>query len=90
MFELEINYDMEIEMLGVRVVVVCDFLLNYSINYVEIYLLLDCVEKYQMKIYFFECSFVYDEEFEFDVGFFEFLEWILQCCLFSFDGFLCY
>lgn len=87
MLELEINYDTETEMLGVRVVAARDLPPNHSTNYVEIYLLPDRVEKHQTKIHFSECSPVYDEEFEFDVGFSELPERTLQCCLFSFDGF---
>lgn len=76
-FEFNINYDIEIECLWVIVVVVYNLLLIYSISYVELYLLLERVEKYQIKIYYFNCSFVFNEEFQFDIGFLELLECIL-------------
>lgn len=85
--EFEIHYDTDTEVLRVKIVTARNLPANHSTNYVEIYLLPDRVEKHQTKIHYSNCSPVYSEEFEFDVGFSELSERTLQCCLFSFDGF---
>lgn len=85
--DFEIHYDTDSEVLRVKIVTARNLPANHSTNYVEIYLLPDRVEKHQTKICYSNCNPVYNEEFEFDVGYSELSERTLQCCLFSFDGF---
>lgn len=85
--EFEVHYDTDTEVLRVKIVTARNLPANHSTNYVEIYLLPDRVEKHQTKIRYSNCNPVYNEEFEFDVGYSELSERTLQCCLFSFDGF---
>lgn len=85
--EFNINYDTETESLRVKIVAAHNLPAIHSTNYVEIYLLPERVEKHQTTIHYSNCNPVYNEEFEFDIGFSELPERTLQCCLFSFDGF---
>ena len=85
--EFTVSYDTETESLRVKIVAAHDLPAIHSTNYVEIYLLPERVEKHQTKIHYSSCNPIYNEEFEFDIGFSELSERTLQCCLFSFDGF---
>ncbi|XP_078359910.1 synaptotagmin-6-like isoform X2 [Oculina patagonica] len=85
--EFNIHYDTETESLRVTLVAAYDLPSIHSTSYVELYLLPDRVEKHQTKIHYSNCSPVYNEEFEFDIGFSELAERTLQCCVFSYDGF---
>lgn len=85
--ELNITYDTETEALRVTVIAAHNLPSIHNTNYVELYLLPDRVEKHQTKIHYSSCSPVYNEEFEFDIGFSELPERTLQCCVFSYDGF---
>lgn len=85
--EFNINYDTDTESLRVTIVAAHDLPSIHSTNYVELYLLPERVEKHQTKIHYSDCNPVYNEEFEFDIGYSELAERTLQCCLFSYDGF---
>ena len=85
--EFNICYDTETESLRVTIVAAHDLPAIHSTNYVELFLLPERVEKHQTKIHYSDCNPVYNEQFEFDIGFSELAERTLQCCLFSFDGF---
>ena len=85
--EFNISYDTDSESLRVTVVAAHDLPPMHGTNYVELFLLPERVEKHQTKIHYSDCNPVYNEEFEFDIGFSELPERTLQCCLFSFDGF---
>lgn len=85
--EFNINYDTETECLRVTVVAARNLPSIHSTSYVELYLLPEKVEKHQTKIHYRNCSPVYNEEFQFDIGFSELAERTLQCCVFSYDGF---
>ena len=85
--EFIINYDTETECLRVTVVAAHNLPSIHSTSYVELYLLPERVEKHQTKVHYSNCSPVYNEEFEFDIGFSELPERTLQCCVFSYDGF---
>lgn len=85
--EFNINYDTETETLKVFVVAAHSLPTIHSTSYVELYLLPDRAEKHQTKIHYSNCNPVYNEEFEFDIGFSELPERTLQCCVFSYDGF---
>jgi len=85
--EFNINYDTETECLRVTVVAARNLPSIHSTSYVELYLLPEKVEKHQTKIHYSNCNPVYNEEFQFDIGFSELAERTLQCCVFSYDGF---
>lgn len=85
--EFSVSYDTETESLHVKIVAAHDLPAIHSTNYVELYLLPERVEKHQTKIHYSSCNPIYNEEFEFDIGFSELSERTLQCCLLSFDGF---
>ena len=85
--EFNINYDTEVECLRVLVLGAYDLPSIHSTSYVELYLLPDRVEKHQSRIQYKNSNPVYNEEFEFDVGYSELPERTLQCCVFSYDGF---
>lgn len=85
--EFNIHYDTETESLRVTLVAAYNLPSIHSTSYVELYMLPDRVEKHQTKIHYSNCSPVYNEEFEFDIGFSELPERTLQCCVFSYDGF---
>ena len=85
--EFNINYDTETECLRVTVVAAHNLPSIHSTSYVELYLLPERVEKHQTKIHYSNCSPVFNEEFQFDIGFSELPERTLQCCVYSYDGF---
>lgn len=85
--EFNISYDTETECLRVTVVAAHNLPSIHSTSYVELYLLPERVEKHQTKIHYSNCSPVYNEEFQFDIGFSELPERTLQCCVYSYDGF---
>ena len=85
--EFSVNYDTEKETLQVTLLAAYDLREDKDTTYIEVYLLPDKTEKRQSSIHYSESNPVYNESFEFLVGYSELSERTLQFSLFHVDSF---